>query len=271
MATGNKITMILLRVANLDDPRLQNVKVGEHFILTSDQAIYWKDPADNNFKPLSAVPKGQLITVMETNSTIKNGKTILQTTYTYADGSTETKETDLGDLKGTEGRVGPKGDTGTKGDPGPQGIQGIRGYEKMGRPPIITLSGRKATVLIDLRKDFDIFIVDRHVTNVTTDMSQWDTLEVQIINLPNSDIARSFIVMFGGNLDASGNDLDFSGKSVIWKVQRKGVMEETVSWHAQAAPLLGVRSCCGFLITSDDVPITNGIFLGTFSKTKTTP
>ena len=265
MASNNKISIILLRVASLTDPKLQNLQAGEHFIYTKEQAIYWKDPADNSLKALSAVPQGKLVTVMETKSVVENGKTNLVTTYTYADGTTEEKRTDLGDLRGPEGRPGPQGTPGKQGDPGPQGIPGIpgtpgkdgdRGLERIGVVDQVVIYGSTAVMTIDISKPVDVFIVtDATLVNIT----KWSTLEVQFINLPPAEdmIARSILLNFVG-------DLDLSNKMGVWKVQHGGVLTENVRWHALSAPLLGLRCSFGFVLSNYN-NIANGIYLGAFA------
>ena len=307
MASNNKISIILLRVASLTDPKLQNLQAGEHFIYTKEQAIYWKDPADNSLKALSAVPQGKLVTVMETKSVVENGKTILVTTYTYADGSSEEKRTDLGDLRGPEGRPGPEGTPGKQGDPGPIGRPGLPGpegtpgkqgdpgpigrpglpgpegtpgkqgdpgpigrpglpglpgkdgdggVERIMRPSAMTVVGRVAICEIDLSLEAVVFLID---SSVLPPLNSFGSFEFRFKNLPDSslNIARSVVLMFKG----SNN---FSSFPVTWKVQLGGVYSEQIRWHHETAPLLSVDDTFGFLFSAVG-PITNGIYLGSFS------
>lgn len=265
MASNNKISIILLRVASLTDPKLQNLQAGEHFIYTKEQAIYWKDPADNSLKALSAVPQGKLVTVMETKSVVENGKTILVTTYTYADGTTEEKRTDLGDLRGPEGRPGPQGTPGKDGDPGPIGLPGLqgdpgkdgdRGVERIMRPSAMTVVGQVAICEIDLSLEADVFLID---SSVLPPLNNFSSFEFRFKNLPDSslNIARSIVLMFKG----SNN---FSTFPVTWKVQLGGVYSEQLRWHHETVPLLSVDDAFGFLFSAVG-PITNGIYLGSFS------
>lgn len=269
MASNNKISIILLRVASLTDPKLQNLQAGEHFIYTKEQAIYWKDPVDNSLKALSAVPQGKLVTVMETKSVVENGKTILVTTYTYADGSSEEKRTDLGDLRGPEGRPGPQGTPGKQGDPGPIGLPGLpgppglpgkdgeRGLERIMRPSAMTVEGQVAVCEIDLSLEADVFLID---SSVLPPLNNFRSFEFRFKNLPDSslNIARSIVLMFKGSND-------FSSFPVTWKVQLGGVYSEQLRWHHETVPLLSVDDAFGFLFSAVG-PITNGIYLGSFGS-----
>ena len=261
MASNNKISIILLRVTSLTDPKLQNLQAGEHFIYTKEQAIYWKDPADNSLKALSAVPQGKLVTVMETKSVVENGKTILVTTYTYADGSSEEKRTDLGDLRGPEGRPGPEGTPGKQGDPGPIGRPGLPGkdgdggVERIMRPSAMTVVGQVAICEIDLSLEAVVFLID---SSVLPPLNNFSSFEFRFKNLPDSslNIARSIVMLFSG-----GNN--FTAYPVTWKVQRGGTFGEHLKWHHETVPLLSINDSFGFLL-SNTGPIANGIYLGSF-------
>ena len=265
MASNNKISIILLRVASLTDPKLQNLQAGEHFIYTKEQAIYWKDPADNSLKALSAVPQGKLVTVMETKSVVENGKTILVTTYTYADGSSEEKRTDLGDLRGPEGRPGPEGTPGKQGDPGPQGEPGLpgadgqRSVERVG-PASGSYNGvsKSVTLTLDLSRDVDIFTVTPAQVG-----SGAVSIEVKLTNPPKEGLARVVLLVFPSS--------NLSGAVVTWKVvgiAGSGTTENTIRWHAATAPILGPNSQVAFNIaavaSTTEGRIFNGIFLGNF-------
>ena len=265
MASNNKISIILLRVASLTDPKLQNLQAGEHFIYTEEQAIYWKDPADNSLKALSAVPQGKLITVMETKSVVENGKTILVTTYTYADGTTEEKRIDLGDLRGPEGRPGSQGTPGKQGDPGPMGLPGLqgdpgkdgdRGVERMLEITSSTIENNSCIITIDLALPVEIYVLP---LRLFTNNPNWTKLVVNFINAPNESKkeARSVVLKFQTEGKTIGAQI------VEWKTDITGTLLENVKWNADAPPILNYDDSVAFIISGYG-RVAEGIYLGAF-------